>query len=55
MDDVGFMFAKRHINACNPKELALDENLGEMDVEVTILSYPRDIAQVMSIWRWHLS
>lgn len=33
----------------------MDEDLGEKDVGVTILSYPRDIAKVMSICRWPLS
>jgi hypothetical protein len=55
VDDVGVMIIEGHINACNPKRLVLGENLGETNVKMTILSYPRDIALVMSIWRWPLS
>ncbi len=55
MDYVGVMITKGWINACDLRELVLDENLGETIVRVTILNYPCDIAQVMSIWRWPLS
>jgi len=55
VDYIGVMIVKGWINACDPKELVLDEDLGETDVGVTILNYPHDIAQVMSIWRWLLS
>lgn len=55
VDDIGVMIVKGRINACDPKEVVLDENLGETTVGVTILSYPCDITKVMSIWRWLLS
>jgi hypothetical protein len=49
------MIVEGRINACDPREPVLDEDLGETDVVVTILNYPHDITQVMSIWRWPLS
>ncbi len=55
MDDVGVMIVKAQVNACDPREHVLDEDLGETNVGVTILSYPHDIAHVMSIWKWPLS
>ncbi len=55
MDDIGVVIVKGRINACDPKEVVLDEDLGETNVGVTILSYPRDITKVISIWRWLLS
>ncbi len=55
MDDVRVMIIEGWINACNPREPILDEDLGETNVGVTILNYTCDIAQVMSIWRWFLS
>jgi hypothetical protein len=33
----------------------LDNDLGETKVGVTILSYPKVISQIMTIWRWLLS
>jgi hypothetical protein len=53
--DIGVVIVKGQINACDPKEVVLDENLGEIIIGVTILSYPRDITEVMPIWRWLLS
>jgi hypothetical protein len=55
VDDIGVVIVKGRINACDPKEVVLDEDLGETNVGVTILSYPRDITKVISIWRWLLS
>ncbi len=55
VDDIGVVIVKGRINACDPKEVVLDEDLGETNVGVTILSYPHDITEVMAIWRWLLS
>ncbi len=43
MDDIGVVIVKGWINACDPKEVVIDEDLGETNVGVTILSYPCDI------------
>jgi hypothetical protein len=55
VDDVGVVIVKGHINACNPKEVVVGEDLGETNVGMTILSYPCNIIKVMSIWRWLMS
>jgi len=55
VDYVGVMIAKGWINACDLRKLVLDEDLGETNVGMTILNYPRDIAQMKLIWRWPLS
>jgi len=49
---VGEMITKEMIMACDLKELVLDKNLGETNVGVSILNYPNDRSQIMSIWRW---
>jgi hypothetical protein len=54
VNHVGEMIVEGRIVACDPRELVLDNNLGETDVGVTILSYPNDRSQIMSIRRWPL-
>jgi hypothetical protein len=49
------MITEGRIVACDLKELVLDDDLNEINVAVTILSYPNDRSQIMSIWRWPLS
>jgi hypothetical protein len=55
VNHVGEIIVERRIIACDPKELILDDDLGEIEVRVTILNYPKDTAQIMTIWRWPLS
>jgi hypothetical protein len=55
MDDAGVVIIEGWINACDHREAVLDEDLGETNVEMTILRYPCNIAKVMSMWRWLLS
>jgi hypothetical protein len=50
VNDVGEMIiAKGRIVMCDLRELVLNDDLGETDVGVTILSYPNDRSQIMSI------
>jgi hypothetical protein len=55
VNHVGEMVVEGRIVTCDPRELVLDNNLGEIDVRVTIFSYPNDRSQIMSIWKWPLS
>jgi hypothetical protein len=52
LNDVGEMITKEKIMACDLKEPILDKDLGETNVGVSILNYPKDRSQIMSIWRW---
>jgi hypothetical protein len=54
VNHVGKMIIEGRIVACDLKELVLDDDLGEINVGVTILNYPNDRSQIMSIWRWPL-
>jgi hypothetical protein len=49
------MIIERRIVTCDPKEHILDNNPGEIDVGVMILSCANDRSQIMLIWRWPLS
>jgi len=40
---------ERKIVTCDLRELVLNDDLSEIDVGVTILSYPNDRSQIMSI------
>ncbi len=55
VNHIGKMIVEGRIVTCDPKKLILDNNLGEIDVGVTILSCANDRSQIMSIWRWPLS
>jgi hypothetical protein len=48
---VGEIIVEGRIVAYDPRELILDNDLGETKVGVTILSYPKVISQIMTIWR----
>jgi hypothetical protein len=50
VNDVGNMIiAKGRIVMCDLREIVLNDDLGETDVRVTILSYPNDRSQIMLI------
>ncbi len=51
VNHVGEITAKGRIVACDPRKPILDDNLGETEVGVTILSCPKDTSQIMTIWR----
>jgi len=51
VNHVGKIIAEGRIVSYDPKELILDDNLGETEVGVTILNYPKDTSQIMTIWR----
>jgi len=38
--------------ACDPKEVVIDNKLGEDHVGVSILYCPSDVSIVMIIWKW---
>ncbi len=41
--------------ASNPREAILDDILGDDHIGLTILYYPEDILEVMTIWKWPLT
>jgi hypothetical protein len=43
------------IVACDPREPVLDNDFGETEIGVTMLSCPKHTSQIMIIWRWLLS
>jgi hypothetical protein len=48
VNDVGEMIiVEGKIVTCDLKELVLNDDLGETNVGVTILSYPNDTSQIM--------
>jgi hypothetical protein len=42
VNHVGEIIVERRIVACDPKEPVLDDDLGEIEVGVTILNYPKE-------------
>jgi hypothetical protein len=42
VNHVGEIIVERRIVACDPKEPILDDDLGEIEVRVTILNYSKD-------------
>jgi hypothetical protein len=55
VNHVGKNIVEGKIVACDPKEPVLDDDLGEIDVGVTILNCLKDKLLIMSIWKWPLS
>ncbi len=55
MDDVGLFVVNGHVIACGPREVALDNQLGEDHVGVNILYSPDNILMVVTIWKWLLA
>ncbi len=55
MNHVLDIIVGRKIVAYDPRELVLDNDLGEIQVGVRILSCPKDTSQIMTIWRWVFS
>jgi hypothetical protein len=47
--------AREQLIASNPKEVALDDDLGEDHVGLLNLYCPNDISTIMRIWKWPLS
>jgi hypothetical protein len=42
VNNVGKIVVEGRIVAYDPRELVLDDDLGEIDIGVTILNYPKD-------------
>jgi hypothetical protein len=42
VNHVGYIIVEGRIVTCDPREPVLDDNLGETEVRVTILSFPKD-------------
>jgi hypothetical protein len=55
VDDVGLFVVNGHVIACGPREVALDNQLGEDHVGVNILYSPDNILMVVTIWKWLLA
>jgi hypothetical protein len=55
VDDVGLFVANGRVIACDPREVALDNKLGEDHVGVSILYCLNNISVVMTIWKWPLA
>jgi hypothetical protein len=55
VDDVGLFVANGRVIACDPREVVLDNKLGEDHVGVTILYCLNNISMVMTIWKWPLA
>ncbi len=51
VNHVGKIIVEGRIVAYDPKELILDDDLGETEVGVKILSCPKDTSQIMTMWR----
>ncbi len=49
------MIVERKIIVFDSRERILDNDLGEINVGFTILNYPNDRSQIMSIWKRPLS
>jgi hypothetical protein len=50
-----FFVVKKQVIASNPKEVALDDDLGEDHVGLFNLYCPNDISTIMNIWKWPFS
>ncbi len=55
VNDEGVFVDKGWINACDPREAMLDDDLGEDHVGLFILYCLDDISTIMNIWKWPLS
>ncbi len=55
MDDVVLFVGSGCVIACDPREVVLDNKLGEDHVEMSILYCPNNISVVMTIWKWPLA
>jgi hypothetical protein len=55
VNHVGEMIVEGRIIVFDSTEPVLDDDLGEINVGFTILNYPNDRSQIMSIWKRPLS
>jgi hypothetical protein len=55
LNHVGKNIIEGRIVTCDPKELVLDYDFGEIDVGVKILNCLKDKSLIMTIWKWPLS
>ncbi len=55
VDDVGLFIASGHVISCDPKEVVLDNQLGEDHVGVSILYCLNNISMVITIRKWPLA
>ncbi len=55
MVDVGVFVMIGCVITCDPKEVILDNQLGEDHVGINILYYLINVSTIMTIWKWPLS
>jgi hypothetical protein len=54
VDDVGVFIVTKHVIACDPNEVVLDNQLGEDHVGLSILYCSNNVSTIMIIWKWPL-
>ncbi len=55
MDDVGLFVASGHVITCDPREIIIDNQLGEDHIKMNILYRSNNISAIMTIWKWLLA